>query len=400
MNANNPRVEIKIGGIRLSEHGLFPTRVDYNRNIDKTASRGRRKAKMNHARVNLPNADGRANNLLRAGSVITISAGYVNTPLLRWGTFQIEEAIRKKEENGGRHWNLTALSREMRLAEDKEAAQHIGLTHSDVAMRYAKKHDMKTRITPTNMKVSITKASQEMASEYLENLAFDCGFTFYIDDTEDVPVLVFGPDEDRPVIINGKRLTIGHGREGLAAGAMLIAKSLEFRHRFPKTAVGIKAKAESGKSASFFSEQLAKRQQLAGYTPDGGFTIPEKNVGPRSEYVPLSSGSEPVGSSLEEAKVKSAAGHAATKHYMSAIFRPGWPLVQIANTGDVVGEDDDNGTYKFVDLTQVWAESASETVIKGTLGASVSGKGASQTRGANFFNKRKGGGFYVPEKNP
>ena len=395
MNALNPRIEIKIGKLRFSEHGLLPLvgRVDFNRNIDKTASRGKRKSKMNHARVTMNNHDGQANKLLRQGTLVTISAGYADTPLFRWGTFQIEEAARSKKENGARDWNLTCLSREAKTAYDKEAAQHLGLTASEVAQRYATKHGMKTRIVPTRVKISVTKSARESAAEYLEQLAYDHGYEFYIDDTDEQEVLVFAPAQERPIIINGQRLTIGHGPEGVQAGAMLLAKTLEFRTRFPRTVAGLSRKRKSGDSVDTWAQALHdSRQYLA---PEGGKALGQTTIhelqptdyAPRAEYFAVSKGTEPEGSSLESAKVASVASHAAIKHIMTASFCPGWPLVQIANSADIVGEDDDNGTYRFVGITQVWMPASSETILNGTRGLlGGSKKGVRSGQGVRVFS--------------
>ena len=240
MRTTRPIFDLQLGNTRFSEVGLWDRIVSIRRNLNNyrqshpsgteskkkggvgtggpKTGRGRRLARINTLSVTLDNKDGELNDILRLGYKLKLWLGYADYPLQRGGTYRIEKFSRKGNATAGQHIVLSALGIASKMARYYPVMPFSHGTASDLAEEVARHFGLATSITPLREPITIVKADDESLLSFMERIAFDVGYDFWVDDLEEPAVLHFEPPEARDAIqIGGKKITLGYGSDSIAS---------------------------------------------------------------------------------------------------------------------------------------------------------------------------------------
>lgn len=371
---DQPAYDLVIGPLKFGrEHLLhFVDQVTVNRSIDKgiskvspghlvrgKGSKGLRKNKMNHATIVIACPSDVLLHIKRAGDKIVLKGGYPGA-MLRWGTFLIDRRSRERGESSEHKITINALSSEILLARNWEPANHRGLTYTEIARRYCKNHGLDPSfIGKTNVKVDTQKSAFESDLNYLERLAADIGWDCYVlDDIGKKGALFFGSPYERTVLSigGGGPMTFGHG---FASGAMFCARVLRVDDKVSRSSASVSAVNQKGTLTANF----VPGQGFGVGTGGALVTIKDDITTKKPESRALPLGTTPNSATAKQKANAATRGSNEQNHSVTASFAPGIPFLTPSMTMRLIGEGDDNGLYKTVDVTQQWGK-ITDTEIK------------------------------------
>lgn len=358
MNTSRPRFDIQLGDTRFSDAGLLSLvkSVQQSRNNDKTVTRGKKRIKINRCDIELVNQDSQLNNILRMGRSFKVWMGYEDYPLTMVGSYRMEHPKWMFQKSGPPTITLRGVAGDVKLAYDKRAKSFVNKTHSQIAEKLAAEHGLKAKVRATPESVHLVKSAYESDYDFLDRLAFDVGYDWWVDETTEPHTLVFEPPKEENITaIGGTPLTLGWGD---GSPASLLAETLTVDIKFPETKAASSGRKQDGTAVKVWSSQQGDWMEVQ---VDAG------------EIAALHKGTTPEGGPASRQKVASVAHYATTKKTMDATLMPGIPFLKLNQIMPLVGLGDISGRYRIVEIVNHITPNKYETRIKGVIGGGGGG---------------------------
>lgn len=374
VSANSPRFDIQIGKTRFSRTPLdtrsggtpgtlldLVESVIINKNLDKTATKGKRKVKVNSCNVTIANIDKQLDNILRLGRKVTVWLGYAKDDLTRVGVYTLTNPKWVYPRTGIPKVQFKATAGENGLRGDNSGKVWRDKTVTQVVEEIAKKAGYEVDILHTNKKQVILKTVDEEYDDLIARLAYDLGYEYYFDDDDK---LVFKPVNDREyLVVGGKQFTTGWGPGTPAAYP---AASLEVEHNYPQPTVTATVRTTDGKVVTSGA--------------DNAVLIRIFNRGDISkeqfDHVRQTIGTGTTDTAGMAHKAQAAQSAQQLTKTLTCTYDPGIPYFRLGQLIKLVGHGDLSRTYRINDITHTVNKSGYTTQIKAAVGGNPTGNKA------------------------
>lgn len=381
-SANHPHFDIQIGKVRFSEQKLLSgdgtllnlvKSITINKNLDKTATKGKRKVKVNQCDVVLTNVSEfdkhgfPLDNLLRLGRKVKVWLGYQGEPLIRVGVYTLCNPKWSFPRNGLPSVHFKAKAGDVSLMDDNRGEIFRDITVSDAIKKLAERHGLQTNVAPTQGKVTLLKTVEEDYIDAMYRWAYDVGYELTIDENTEPNTVVCGPMKETTYLYIGDRpFTTGWGP---GTPASFPAASMEIEHTYPDPTVtgtsvtDTKKVAVSG-SIGTVLVALLKENLISESTHSNAIKTINSGIATKNQM---------------ENKVRGAQAATQLSKVLTAVYDPGIPYFQLGKMIKVVGHGDLSRNYRLVDITHMVSQKGFTTQIKAMIGGNIAGNSAKDT---------------------
>lgn len=392
----HPNFDIQIGDVLFSEKYITVTgstkpmtlldlvqKIVINKNLDKSATKGKKRVKTNTCDVVISNPQGQLNNILRFGRKVTVWLGHGGDgdPLVGVGTYTLYRPKWIYPRNGMPSVHFQAKAGDMALWYEEAPRTEHNITHSQFVAKLAKEAALLADIEPTHEKLTLIKSFNETDHDAIARWAYDCGMDFYIDTNTTPNTLVWKRVSYRPMTDrSGKELSIGWGPGNPAT---LQAAEMTIERNYPEP--------------SAFTGQLRDKAggvNTLGSDPFKYVPIFYKAQDPAyGENTVFSTGTS--GMNFNK-KIQAGAAAARLARQVDCLFDPGIPFFELGRTIPVVGMGDHDRVYKLLDITHevTWAGYTTRVKLGIMAGSGKNGKKDDPRIGANTMGSNPRA--YVP----
>lgn len=392
MITNLPDFDIQIGDVRFSTTPLLNKQgsmlelvqsVVINKNLDKTAAKGKRKVKINTCDVVIANTDHQLDNILRLGRKVKVWLGFEGAPLVRVGVYTLCNPKWKYPKNGVPTVHFKAKAGDVGLMMDGAGFIMKNMSHTQAIKELAVKYGFLVDIpVDSKEKTTLLKTVHEYPLDAMQRWAYDIGFDFFVDDETEPNTVVCKPVNDRDFTTFGASQLGGNSGSRFSNKAQIFttgwgpgtpaafpASEMEIEHNYPDPTTSAMGRKENG--AVVGTGELSA--VLLGFVKAGllqkGQADNVINTMNRSTTTP----------SQVISKMQGAQAAQKLSKVVTCTYDPGIPFFRLGQAIRLVGHGDHSRVYRLVDITHSVGKTGYKTTIKAIIGGDVTAKSTAGT---------------------
>jgi hypothetical protein len=338
--------------------------VRINKNLDKTATRGKKRVKTNTCDITLANVDHQLDNIMRMGRRIQVFFGY-GSQVYRVGSYLLNNPVWKYPKSGVPSVSYKGTAGDVRLMLSKTARVYRAKTFNEVLADMASRSGMVLASTVVSAeKETFVKTAAESDWDALQRWSLDRGYEFWVDESTEPNTMHCGAFDigDITIFGGGQKFSVGWGPN---TQAYLPAQEMIIEHRYPVATGGGSAKIDKTKRNINVPVAGGPGRPAKVHRFEAGWDEEKSTTKPSS--------TKTTSVNVTVAGNASASASTLTKQ-VTAVFYPGVPIFKLGQRMPVVEMGDQSGLYTIMDITHEFGVGGFKTTVKAIKGGGVTSK--------------------------